>query len=112
VHGDAGSTRPFWIDLYAAGADIVLNGHEHNYQRYAKQSPSGEATSNGIREFVVGTGGKSHYALLATPDPNLEFGNATSFGVLRLTLAENNYSWEFVDVNGAVLDRGGPIACN
>ena len=102
----------FWEDLYAAGADIVLNGHEHNYQRYAKQDPAGQAASNGIREFVVGTGGKGHYALLDVKDANYEVGNATDFGVLKLTLAESSYSWEFVALNGAVLDSGGPVSCN
>lgn len=111
-HGAAPSVRPFWDDLYAVGADIVLNGHEHSYQRFAKQDPSGNAVSNGIREFVVGTGGSEHYALLATPDPDLEYGNADSFGVLRLTLGTDSYSWRFVDITGAVLDSGGPVPCN
>ena len=111
-HGAAPAVKPFWDDLYAAGADIVLNGHEHSYQRFAKQDPSGNAVPSGIREFVVGTGGNEHYALLATPDPDLEFGNADSFGVLLLTLGPGSYSWRFLDVSGAVLDSGGPVACN
>ena len=57
-----------------------------------------------------GTGGNEHYALLATPDPDLEYGNADSFGVLRLALGTDSYS--FVGVTGAVLDAGGPVACN
>jgi hypothetical protein len=114
VHGAQipAGVSAFWDDLYAAGADIILNGHEHNYQRYAKQSPSGQAVSNGIREFVVGTGGKSHYGLLDVKDANYEVGNATDFGVLKLRLGNDSYSWEFVAVNGTVLDAGGPIACN
>jgi len=116
--GDAhGSSEPsgakaFWQDLIAAGADIVVNGHEHNYQRYGKQDASGRAASNGIREFVAGTGGKSHYGLLEEKDPNYETGNATDFGVLRLHLRDDAYSWEFVSVGGAVLDSGGPVPCN
>jgi hypothetical protein len=114
VHGASmpSGARAFWDDLYSAGADIVLNGHEHNYQRYAKQDPAGQAVANGVREFVVGTGGKSHYALLDVKDPNYEVGNATDFGVLRLRLGESSYSWEFVASNGAVLDSGGPVPCN
>jgi calcineurin-like phosphoesterase family protein len=104
--------KAFWDDLFAAGADIVLNGHEHNYQRYAKQDPAGQAAPNGIREFVVGTGGKSHYGLLDVKDANYEFGNTTDFGVLRLRLGEDSYSWEFVALNGVVLDSGGPVSCN
>jgi hypothetical protein len=113
-HGDSmpSGAAAFWQDLSAAGADIVLNGHEHNYQRYGKQDPGGRATSGGIREFVVGTGGKSHYGLLEEKDPNYETGNATDFGVLRLHLGDDSYSWEFVEVSGAVLDAGGPVPCN
>ncbi len=112
VHGQEELTGPFWDDLYAAGADLVLNGHEHNYQRYAKQDPSGSPADDGIREFVVGSGGRGHYGLLAKTDPNFETGNASDFGVLRLSLFESSYAWEFVGVGGAVLDRGGPVACN
>jgi calcineurin-like phosphoesterase family protein len=113
-HGDStpSGAEAFWEDLHAAGADIVVNGHEHNYQRYRKQDPAGQADENGIREFVVGTGGKSHYALLDQKDSNYEFGNATDFGVLRLHLGEDSYSWEFVGVTGALLDAGGPVPCN
>jgi len=90
----------------------VVNGHEHNYQRYGKQDATGQTTSDGIREFVVGTGGKSHYGLLEEKDPNYETGNATDFGVLLLHLANDSYSWEFVAVSGDVLDAGGPVPCN
>jgi hypothetical protein len=114
VHGASISpgVPAFWDDLLAARADIILNGHEHNYQRYAQQDRAGQATPDGIREFVVGTGGKSHYGLVDVKDPNYEFGNATDFGVLKLQLGANSYSWEFVAVNGAVLDSGGPIPCH
>lgn len=111
VHGDSLNGKPFWIDLYAAGADLVLNGHEHNYQRYAKQTPTGQKASNGIRQFVVGTGGRQ-LTDLGAPDPTLEVGNDTDFGVLKLTLESNSYSWRYVRVGGAVLDSGGPVACN
>jgi hypothetical protein len=113
-HGAAmpSGAKAFWSDLFVAGADIVLNGHEHNYQRYAKQDPAGQPTSNGIREFVVGTGGRGHYALLDVKDANFEVGNATDFGVLRLYLGDNAYTWEFVGVGGVVLDAGGPVPCN
>lgn len=113
-HGDSTphGAEAFWEDLYPARADLVLNGHEHNYQRYAKQDPAGQAMSDGIREFVVGTGGKSHYGLLDEKDPNYETGNAADFGVLLLHLGDAAYSWEFVGVGGAVLDSGGPVACN
>lgn len=112
-HGNDPSVAPFWRALYDAGAELVINGHDHDYERFAPQDPAGNADpARGIREFVVGTGGRSHYGLLDVKDPNYEAGNATDFGVLRIRLAETSYSWEFVAVNGAVLDSGGPIACN
>ena len=115
---NAGSTtmlagpRAFWDDLYPAGADIVLNGHLHNYQRFGKQDPAGQAASNGVREFIVGTGGRSNGGSLSPSYPNFEFGNTTSFGVLKLHLGANSYSWEYVTINGTVLDSGGPVSCN
>jgi hypothetical protein len=114
VHGEGthSGAKAFWDDLFAAGADIVLNGHEHNYQRYAKQDPAGQPAANGIREFVVGTGGKSLYPLLDIKDANFEAGIVTDFGVLRLYLGDNWYAWEFVGLGGAVLDAGGPVPCN
>jgi len=114
THGDSmpSGAEAFWEDLLSAGADIVLNGHEHNYQRYGKQDEAGRAMSSGIREFVVGTGGKSLYGLLDEKDPNFETGNATDFGVLLLQLGDDSYSWEFVAVSGEVLDAGGPVPCN
>lgn len=110
-HGETLKTGALWDDLYAARADIILNGHEHNYQRYAKQNPDGKAASNGIREFIVGSGGRGLTAL-GQRDPNFEVGNDRDFGVLKLTLAPSSYSWQFVGVGGRVLDSGGPVACN
>ena len=110
-HGETAATGAFWDDLYAARADIVLSGHEHNYQRYAKQRPDGRASSDGIRQFIVGSGGRGLTAL-GQRDPAFEFGNDRDFGVLKLTLAPSSYSWQFVGVNGRVLDSGGPVACN
>jgi hypothetical protein len=114
AHGDVVLPGPkaFWDDLYPAGADIVLNGHEHNYQRYGKQDPAAVAASNGVREFIVGTGGRSHNGLLSATDPNFEFGQTTNFGVLKLRLGDGSYSWEYVTPNGTVLDAGGPVSCN
>ena len=113
VHGEEmlGNVRSLWDQLFAAGADVVVNGHEHNYQRYAPQGPSGRATPEGIREFVVGTGGRSHYGLLDEKDPNYQTGDATHFGVLRLFLRAGSYSWEFVATGGSLVDRGGPTPC-
>ena len=71
-HGNTATVAPLWDALYAAGADIVLNGHDHDYERFAPQTPAGVADPGaGIREFVVGTGGASHYAVRAA-QPNSE----------------------------------------
>jgi hypothetical protein len=104
--------KAFWDDLYPAGADIVLNGHMHNYQRFGKQDPAGQATSNGVREFIVGTGGRSHGGTLNASYPNFQFGSTASFGVLKLQLGADSYSWEYVTIDGTVLDAGGPVSCN
>src|SRR5437773_6683281 len=100
-HGSLSSAEPLWQALYDAGADIVLNGHEHNYERFAPQTPTGTADpTRGIREFVVGTGGESHYNDQGTPLPNSELFNGTTFGVLKLTLSAGSYTWQFIPVSG------------
>ncbi|HWZ98435.1 MAG TPA: metallophosphoesterase [Candidatus Dormibacteraeota bacterium] len=95
--------RAFWQDLYNAHADLMLVGHEHSYERFAPQDPNGNADpKNGIREIVVGTGGRSHDPL-GFPIANSEKRNAESFGVLKLTLWPGRYTWEFIPtdaVNG------------
>jgi hypothetical protein len=100
------ATRPLWQALYDNHADVVLNGHDHDYERFAAQAPSGQSDPNGIREFVVGTGGKSHFAVSAI-SPNSESHNADSFGVLLLTLDSASYNWRFVPESpGAFSDQG------
>jgi hypothetical protein len=109
-HGSDSSFDPFWRDLYAAGADIVLNGHDHEYERFAPQNPSGLADPAGIREFVVGTGGVSHYTF-AAPIANSQIRDNTSFGVLKLTLHAFSYDWQFVPVAGATFSDAGSGSC-
>ena len=85
-HGNEPVYDTFWQDLYKAGADVVLNGHDHDYERFAPQDPSAHAdASRGIREFVVGTGGKSHYNFPKAP-PTARWRNADTFGIMRMTL--------------------------
>src|SRR3954468_20487342 len=88
--GNDGSFGPFWTALYNARADVVLNGHgNHHYERHVPQTPSGAPdTTNGVREFIVSTGGESHGTPPTTPgDPNtLQVADYTSFGILKLTL--------------------------
>ena len=99
--GASPAVRPLWRLLDRADAEIVLNGHSHNYQRWRPQTPRGEASHDGIREFVVGTGGKSHYAFLDRPEPsNLHTAQSNAFGVLRLAWGTGGYGWRWVGASG------------
>jgi hypothetical protein len=112
-HGNSESTEPLWQALYDAGAEIVIAGHEHNYERFAPQTPAGEGDSAaGIREFVVGTGGASHYEDLGVPAPNSEVFNGSTWGVLKLTLEQGGYSWSFLPVLGASFADSGTGSCH
>jgi hypothetical protein len=109
--GNDTTVLPFWRSLYRHRTDLVLNGHEHNYERFAAQTPGGVATRRGIREFVVGTGGASHYGF-GDPRPNSQARVSNTYGVLRLVLRPRSYLWTFVSVRGEVLDSGGPRRCH
>ncbi len=95
-HGPQSQLRPIWDDLYRAHAEIVLGGHDHDYERFAPQTPSGAADPNGIREFIVGTGGKNHDRFGPNVAANSEVRNADTFGVLKLTLHPSGYDWKFL----------------
>jgi hypothetical protein len=111
-HGNAEETQPLWDALYAAHADVVIGGHDHNYERFAPQTPAGAADSvQGIREFVVGTGGASHYRE-RLGRRNSEAFDGSTFGVLKLTLAPTGYVWEFVPVPGGTFHDAGSDQCN
>lgn len=102
----------FWQDLYAAHADIVLNGHAHYYERYAPSDPQGNIDRvNGIREFIVGTGGRDFNGLVAAL-PNSEIRNNTTFGVLKLTLHAQSYDWQFVPISGQSFTDAGTTQCH
>jgi acid phosphatase type 7 len=104
--------KPLWEALYAAEADVVLNGHDHNYQRFAPQDPNGKADpQRGIREFVVGTGGRSHYSILE-PSANSEVYNDETYGVLKLTLRPEGYEWRFLPVEGETFTDSGSARCH
>lgn len=106
------AVQPLWQALYDAGADLILNGHAHNYQRFAPQTPSGAADpARGIREFVVGTGGDSHRPA-GPPIANQETADDTTFGVLRLMLLETGYTWRFVPQSGGIFEDAGAGTCH
>ena len=101
------ATVSFWRDLYVHGADLVLNAHDHDYQRYALQEPSGGVDrAQGLREIVVGTGGRSLFQF-TSPVGNTEVRDDGTFGVLLVTLDRFGYSWQFVPtVPGGFSDSG------
>jgi acid phosphatase type 7 len=111
-HGSSAYVRPFWKALYQANADVVLSGHDHDYERFAPQDANGVADpERGIREFVVGTGGKSHYPF-GTIRPNSQVRNANTYGVLKLTLHAGSYEWKFVPVAGKTFTDSGTTGCH
>jgi acid phosphatase type 7 len=103
----------FWSALYKAKAEVVLNGHIHNYERFAEQTPGGVAKpGRGIREFVVGTGGGSLVASNTIPRANSEVRDSSTYGVLKLTLHPNSYDWQFVPVAGGSNTDSGTTSCH
>jgi len=107
-HGDDRATRPLWEALYAAGAEIVIVGHDHLYERFAPQDPDGKLDAvRGIREFVVGTGGGE--AMSSGPVHANSDARLSTFGVLQLMLATDSYSWAFLDSTGAAADTGAGL---
>jgi hypothetical protein len=110
-HGNDSRSAAIWTALYQAGAELVLVAHDHTYERFAPQTPSQISNPNGIRQFVVGTGGRSHYGL-GTRQPNSEVSNGTTYGVLKLTLSSGGYSWKFIPVAGASFRDSGSGQCH
>jgi hypothetical protein len=100
------NTVPFWRALHAAGADIVLNGHDHLYERFAPQTPSGSLDrKTGIVQFTVGTGGRSLFDFTHVAR-NSRKRISGAFGILRLRLGRGRYHWRFLDIDHRILDEG------
>jgi hypothetical protein len=98
--------RPLWKALYDGGAELVLSGHTHNYERFGELTPDGMPdAARGLRQFVVGTGGSGLYDFNAVPTAGSE-KRIKTWGVLKLTLFPSRYKWQFIDTTGAVLDQG------
>jgi hypothetical protein len=108
VHGSSRYVQPFWQTLYEYGADVVINGHEHNYERFGPQTPDGASDPDyGIRQFIAGTGGESHYREGETLTANSEAADDNTYGVLKLTLRASGYEWEFIpEPRGTFRDSG------
>lgn len=104
---------PFWQLLYASGAELILDGHSHNYQRYAPMTPAGMVDdASGIVEIVSGTGGANHTSLDPAIIPQPVISNATTFGVLQLTLHSGSYDWKFIPESGGSFTDSGTRACH
>ena len=105
--------KPLWQALENARAEIVVTGHDHNYQRFAPQNSKGRLDlAKGIREFVVGTGGRSHY-VFTQPIANTEAYNTDTYGVLKLTLHASSYDFEFISEPGkSYSDAGTGVTCH
>ena len=112
-HGNDLEVKPLWDALYAAGVEIVLNGHDHDYERFAPQDPEGKSDpDHGVREFVVGTGGKDTHRPMGKAQPNSEARNDDTYGVLKLTLHPKSYDWQFVPEAGKSFTDSGSAACH
>lgn len=103
LHGDDSAVEPFWQLLSEAHADLVLDGHDHDYERFAVQ--------RGIREITVGTGGRSRYFFRSQLDAGSEVRNSSTFGVLQLMLHPTSYDWKFVPVAGETFTDSGTQTC-
>jgi hypothetical protein len=103
--------QTIWEILYEADAELVITGHEHNYERFAEMDASGTEVSQGLREIVVGTGGAGLYPFGA-PLAASEARDDTTYGVLKLTLHTNSYAWEFVPAAGSTFTDSGSSSCH
>ncbi len=105
-HGSSTRMAPVFDLLYRKGAEIVLTGHDHDYERFAPTDPDGVPAANGVRQWVVGTGGAPLYSFASTPLAASEVRNADTHGVLRLDLAPSGYYWQFIATQGSFTDSG------
>jgi acid phosphatase type 7 len=112
AHGNDPTVKQLFEALYEANAEVVVTGHDHDYERFAPQTPDGVAEPvRGIREFVVGTGGKNHRPF-SDAKPNSELRDATAFGVLKLTLKPGAYDWQFIPEAGKSFTDSGSGTCH
>jgi len=111
-HGNATQMTTIWSDLVAAHVDVVLSGHNHDYERFAPLGATGQPNPTGVTEFVVGTGGKNHYAFVHAPLAGEVVRNQTAFGVMRMLLGPSGFSWRFYAAPGYAFNDSGSAACH
>ncbi|MFL5879020.1 MAG: alkaline phosphatase, partial [Actinomycetota bacterium] len=110
--GTVAKVKQLFTALYNGGADVLLVGHQHIYERFRPQSPSGAAATNGVRQFIVGTGGRSQTTPAFPPPAGSEKRNSGTFGVLKLTLHPTSYDFQFVPEAGKTFTDTGTQACH
>ena len=110
--GTVAKVKQLFTALYNGGADVLLVGHQHIYERFRPQSPSGAAATNGVRQFIVGTGGRSQTTPASPPPAGSEKQNSGTFGVLKLTLHPTSYDWQFAPEAGKTFTDTGTQACH
>ncbi len=107
-HGDDASLQTIWQELYDGGVDLILNGHDHEYERFLPQNPFAvKDTLKGMVEIVAGTGGGDLRGFRGKPDPNMAAQIQGHFGVLKLTLGKEEWRSAFIETNGRVWDPAG-----
>jgi len=107
-----GRSVTFWQILYDYGADVIVNGHRHQYERFAPQTSTGAASSSyGIRQFVVGTGGAALVGFSGTA-PNSQVRNSSTYGVLKLTLHSSSYDFAFIPIASQSFKDSGTATCH
>jgi hypothetical protein len=111
THGSSTRVQKLWKILANSGAELVINGHDHEYERFAPMNASGIKDPNGLREFVVGTGGADLYHF-GTILPNSRVRNSSTYGVLKLTLNPTSYTWQFIPVAGKTFSDTGTGYCH
>jgi len=110
--GKAAALKPIWDVLYAGGVEFVVNGQDKIYERYAAQTPDGVAdATTGIRQFIVGTGGR-WLDQMVQPSANVEARNDSTWGVIKFTLDAGKYSWQFVPAAGGTFADSGTGTCH
>lgn len=111
-HGDDPATGAFWEALYRAGAELILNGHEHLYERFAALAPDGTIDADhGLTEIIAGTGGVGHYPFLRT-HPGSLVRDDSGYGVLRLELGDGEASWQYLPADASTFTDDGHLVCH
>jgi acid phosphatase type 7 len=110
-HGDHSAMQEIWAALAAAKVELVMAGHDHTYERFTRVNAAGQRDPNGMRSFVVGTGGRAFYGFSRPNDRSVVKNNDT-YGVLKLTLGASGYDWKFIGQPGSRFSDSGSDICS